>query len=54
MTDEQKAAWQACVDYAREKKSWALLTALEEGPDETTNFAGLLAGWRQQDAQKPK
>lgn len=38
-----QASWQRAVDWARERRSWALLTALEEdGPDPKVDYEQLL------------
>jgi hypothetical protein len=55
ITDKQRADWQALVDYCRDKNYRATYFSLvEDGPDDKTDFAGLLTKFRSQDAREGK
>jgi hypothetical protein len=49
---KQREDWQALVDYLRPFGNGACLNCLlEDGPDETTDFAGLLEKFKRDDAK---
>jgi len=48
--EQQKKDWQALVDYLTPFGNGACLNALiEDGPDDTTDFAALLKNFKEQD-----
>ena len=50
ITEKQQADWLALVDYLRPQGNGACLNALlEDGPDNTTDFAGLLKTFKERD-----
>jgi len=50
INDKQQQDWQALVDYLRPFGNSACLNALlEDGPDNTTDFAGLLEDFKRDD-----
>jgi hypothetical protein len=50
ITEKQQADWLALVDYLTPKGNGACLNALlEDGPDNTTDFAGLLKTFKERD-----
>lgn len=51
--ESQRGDWQALVDYLSPKGNGACLNALlEDGPDDKTDFAGLLKKFKEQDGVK--
>jgi hypothetical protein len=50
VSEKQRTDWQALVDYLKQFGNGACLNALvEDGPDNVTDFAGLLQQFRAQD-----
>jgi hypothetical protein len=55
VTEKQRADWQALVDYLTPKGNGACLNVLlEDGPDNTTDFAGLLRTFKRRDSKPCK
>ena len=50
ITEKQQADWLALVDYLRPQGNGACLKLLEDGPDNITDFAGLLKTFKERDA----
>jgi len=51
--DSQKADWKALVDYLSQFGNGACINSLlEDGPDDTTDFKGLLEQFKKDDAAK--
>lgn len=51
ISDSQKQAWQDLVNYLRPFGNGACINALlEDGPDNTTDFKGLLETFKAKDA----
>jgi hypothetical protein len=51
ISDKQREDWQALVDYLRGFENGACINVLvEDGPDNTTDFAGLLSTLKERDA----
>jgi hypothetical protein len=54
ITDKQQNDWQALVDYLSTKGNGAALNSLlEDGPDNITDFAGLLRNIKAKDNNEP-
>lgn len=52
ISEKQQCDWQALVDYLRQFGNGACINALlEDGPDNTTDFAGLLEQFKRDDSR---
>ena len=52
VSDSQRENWQALIDYLAQFGNGACINALlEDGPDHTTDFKGLLEKFKLEDAK---
>jgi hypothetical protein len=52
ISDKQREDWQALVDYLKPFGNGACINCLlEDGPDDNTNYAGLLSAFKEKDAE---
>jgi hypothetical protein len=52
ISEKQREDWQALVDYLKPFGNGACINCLlEDGPDDTTDFAGLLSTFKANDAK---